>query len=124
MKTKREIKRRIIIGLILIIVAVFFTLGCKGNEPEIIGYTYDSGDTVWEMAQKCCPDSMDIRDVVREIEKINGIENAVVYDYMSYKVPIYQTNETINMNDIVDFEATETGLMLYTSDGNGYYWER
>ena len=96
MKTKREIKRKIIIGLILIIVAVFivavfFTLGCKGNAPEIIGYTYDSGDTVWEMAQKCCPDKMDIRDVVREIEKINGIENAVVYDYMSYKVPIYQT---------------------------------
>lgn len=30
----------------------------------------------------------------------------------------------INMESITDFKATETGLMLYTSDGSGYYWER
>ena len=30
----------------------------------------------------------------------------------------------INMESVVDFKATETGLMLYTSDGSGYYWER
>lgn len=33
-------------------------------------------------------------------------------------------NDYINMNDIVDFEATETGLMIYTSSGDSYYWER
>lgn len=33
-------------------------------------------------------------------------------------------NDYINMNDVTDFEATETGLMLYTSDGSGYYWEK
>ena len=30
----------------------------------------------------------------------------------------------VNMNDVVDFEATETGLMLHFSDGTGYWWER
>lgn len=30
----------------------------------------------------------------------------------------------INMESITDFDATETGLMLYTRDGSGYYWER
>ena len=30
----------------------------------------------------------------------------------------------INMETVVDFDATETGLMLYTSDGSGYYWEK
>lgn len=30
----------------------------------------------------------------------------------------------INMESVVDFDATETGLMLYTSDGSGYYWKR
>lgn len=34
------------------------------------------------------------------------------------------TNDNINMNTIVDFETTEYGLMLYTNDGSGYYWER
>ena len=33
-------------------------------------------------------------------------------------------NDYINMNDVVDFKATDSGLMLYTSDGSGYYWER
>ena len=31
-------------------------------------------------------------------------------------------NNYINMREVVDFEATETGIMLYTSDGSGYYW--
>ena len=30
----------------------------------------------------------------------------------------------LNMETVVDFKATETGLMLYTQDGSGYYWER
>lgn len=30
----------------------------------------------------------------------------------------------LNMETVTDLDATETGLMLYTSDGSGYYWER
>lgn len=30
----------------------------------------------------------------------------------------------LNMETVTDFKATETGLMLYTQDGSGYYWER
>lgn len=30
----------------------------------------------------------------------------------------------LDMETVVDFDATETGLMLYTQDGSGYYWER
>lgn len=30
----------------------------------------------------------------------------------------------INMESITDFDATETGLMLYAQNGDGYYWER
>lgn len=30
----------------------------------------------------------------------------------------------INMNDVVDFEATDSGLMLHMKDGTGYWWER
>ena len=30
----------------------------------------------------------------------------------------------INMNDVVDFEATDAGLMLHFSDGTGYWWEK
>lgn len=30
----------------------------------------------------------------------------------------------LNMSDVTDFEATETGVTLYTEDGTGWYWER
>ena len=30
----------------------------------------------------------------------------------------------IDMRTVVNFEANENGLQLYTNDGNGYYWEK
>lgn len=33
-------------------------------------------------------------------------------------------SDMLNMNTVTDFEATKTGLMLYTSNGDGYYWEK
>lgn len=33
-------------------------------------------------------------------------------------------NNYLDMRQVVDFEATETGLLLHTKDGSGYYWER
>ena len=30
----------------------------------------------------------------------------------------------LNMETVTDFDATEIGLMLYTANGDGYYWER
>lgn len=29
----------------------------------------------------------------------------------------------LDMRTVVDYEANDTGLQLYTDDGNGYYWE-
>lgn len=33
-------------------------------------------------------------------------------------------NTYLNMTSVCDFKAMETGLMLYTENGDGYYWER
>lgn len=33
-------------------------------------------------------------------------------------------NRYMNMETVTDFSTTETGLLLYTEDGSGYYWER
>lgn len=33
-------------------------------------------------------------------------------------------DDYLNMATVVDFETTESGLYLYTNDGNGYYFER
>ena len=34
------------------------------------------------------------------------------------------TKHSINLNTVVGFDATETGLMIYTNDGNGYYFDK
>lgn len=33
-------------------------------------------------------------------------------------------NNFVDMRKVVDFKATEKGLLLYLSDGSGYYLER
>lgn len=36
----------------------------------------------------------------------------------------WHNDNYIDMSTIVDFDASETGLMLYDVNGEGYYWER
>lgn len=34
-------------------------------------------------------------------------------------------SDYVNMDSVTDYQVSETGgLMLYTNDGTGYYWER
>jgi len=38
---------------------------------------------------------------------------------------IFMNNSNyLNMSSVTDFEATDTGVMLYTVDGAGWYWGR
>ena len=47
---------------------------------------------------------------------------AVSAFFVGQKYPSRENH--INMESVTDFEATESGLMLYTSTGDGYYWEK
>lgn len=85
---RKRIKRIIAVISVLALSLLLAGLAEK-KECRIIGYTYDSGSTVWELAQRCCPDHMDIRDVVEEIETINGIENSAIYANRLYQIPVY-----------------------------------
>lgn len=87
-KRNRKAKGKLILTLSCIAI-ITFAVAAKGNKQEVVGYTYDSGSTVWEMAERNCPDGMDVRDVMMEIKKINGIEDGVVYKNKSYKIPVY-----------------------------------
>lgn len=86
-KLQKRLREMIIIALIIIAIGVMYN---QKSESEIVGYTYDSGNTVWELAEKHCPSDIDIREVMDEIEKVNDIQNSTIYRHMSYKVPVYQ----------------------------------
>lgn len=34
------------------------------------------------------------------------------------------TKNHLNLNTVIGFDVTEDGVMLYTNDGNGYYFEK
>ena len=87
--TKRNLKRiRALVILMFLVTAV--SVMSKANEPKLVGYTYDSANTLWGMAEKYCPSEMDKRDFIREIEKLNGIENSQIYKDISYQIPLYE----------------------------------
>lgn len=63
--------------------------------------------------------------VVAIITPLVGLGYAMRSDEKFVKISIEDLrNDYINMNDVVDFDVTETGLMIYTSSGDSYYWER
>ena len=89
-KSKNGKAKAILFTALFCTVTVTLTVAVKGNQPKATGYIQDSGSTIWEMATRHCPDDMDVRSFVREIEKVNGIRDAVVYENCLYKIPVYE----------------------------------
>lgn len=36
----------------------------------------------------------------------------------------YSLNDLVDMTTVTDIQTTQTGAMIWTADGSGYYWER
>ena len=123
---KRNQKAKARLFLVLSCIAVItLTVVAKGNRPKVVGYIYDSGDTLWEIAEEHCPDNMDVRDFMMEIKKANGMKSSVVYADESYKIPVYETeSDYLDMNTVVGYETSDDGVLLLTNDGNGYFIEK
>ena len=125
MKAKsRKAKAKLALTLVCL-VAVVITVSAKGKHREVIGYTYDSGSTIWEIAERHCPDDMDIREFVSEIKKANGIENSIAYKGNPCKIPVYEVKaDYLDLNTVVGYETSDDGVLLITNDGNGYFIEK
>ena len=123
-RTKGKGKGKLLL-IVACVIAVTVMVAAKGNQPKIVGYTYDSGSTAWEMAKKHCPDGMDIRHFVSEIEKANDIKDGIVYGNRTYKIPVYEKeSEYLDLNTVVGYEISDDGVLLLTNDGNGYFIEK
>ena len=59
------------------------------EQPKITGYEYDTCDTLWELTVYC-PDTVDKRDFIDEVMKINNMKNETVYSGRVYQYPIYE----------------------------------
>lgn len=62
-------------------------------------------------------------ELMTEVKAVEAVADVMIDNYIDTRSEEY-FNNYIDMRTVIDFEATEHGLQLYTVDGNGYYWER
>jgi hypothetical protein len=99
MKKKYRIKSKLRFTLfmtlaILIIFSAAGTFIGAYNAESLTKMTYseilvESGDTLWELADKFGPDDKDLREVVFEICRINEISPDSIYPGQKIRIPVY-----------------------------------
>ena len=112
----------------------FGNANCEVKEVEVVKEVVPKGyirveecipleDIACQFTDKYDYLCVELRDVTRQLDNPdNYTYEDILYGIEDITDELNQ--DIIDMNDVVDFETTETGIMLYTSDGSGYYWER
>ena len=62
-------------------------------------------------------------ETITEVKTVEKVVEIVPDGYIDMRTEEFYNNY-VDMREVVNFEATETGLSLYLEDGSGYYWER
>ena len=62
-------------------------------------------------------DTVTVEKVIEKTVEVvpDGYVDTNTYDFY---------NNYVDMREVIDFDATDTGLIIYISDGSSYYWER
>ena len=88
---RRRIIRNLIIGALVILIALLL-LGARKGGNGVEAYDYDTCMTLWDLADKHCPESIDKRDFIEEVRQINGMADYKVYADRLYQYPVYKKN--------------------------------
>lgn len=68
--------------------SIFGAFDARGAQPrELITVTVHAGDTLWQIARTYGPANTDVRDVIYDICKINGISENSIQPGQTLKVP-------------------------------------
>lgn len=90
LKRKQAKRKRFFISIITIFTLITLILAIGSGKSEAESYTYVTASSLWEIAKEHCPDSMDKRDYIAEVMKLNGMEDYTVYANRLYRVPVYE----------------------------------
>lgn len=75
----------VVVLLIIIAVSLILTLGLAfrstmdGIEWETEAYFVKSGDSLWSISERYCPDGVDCREWIDEIQELNGLDDSLIY---------------------------------------------
>lgn len=64
------------------------------------------------------------RKIVYGVVMVVAIATAFLIGTKINTIPTQNSKDMLDMCTVTDFKATDTGLTLYTKDGDGYYCER
>ncbi|HHV71075.1 MAG TPA: LysM peptidoglycan-binding domain-containing protein [Clostridia bacterium] len=86
---KAQIKLHMSVFIFITVFLFFISLGlAKGEQPnsykEVI---VKSGDSLWIIAKKYCPQDQDIRKSIWEIRRINNLDDANIKPGQVLKIP-------------------------------------
>ena len=75
----------LVIGLfLLLIIAAQPTM--NRVEWEVDTYIVKSGDTLWAIADRYCPDIVDIREWIAEVKELNNLNDSTIHPGQRLKV--------------------------------------
>ena len=99
-KAMKARKKRMLIRRRMFVFAIFYILvigmcifnnvskSIKRAKAEYINHVVSTGETLWGIADKYSDDSIDTRDVIQDIKKINNLDDATIYCGDNLLVPV------------------------------------
>ena len=105
-KRRRKFIKNLVIGILVIFLALLL-LGLSQRENRVTAYGYDTCITLWDLADKYCPNSIDRRDFIEEVKRLNNMHDYKVYSEQLYQYPIYAESNSA----IVFAEETEPKVL-------------
>lgn len=77
---------------LLIFTLVVLLYGCsrKPQVKEVQEYTVTSGETLWGIAKRYCPDSMSLQEYIYNIRKLNNCADCLIYPNEVLQILIYE----------------------------------
>ena len=88
MKTRKARILLLIATVIIIMLLVWTSPGKTSQEWQVEDFYISKGDTLWKIAESYCPDDMDIRKWIYEVEKLNNRQTTDIYEGEVIKILI------------------------------------
>ena len=88
--------RVLIIGLVIFFIVVAVFSSCSGtykkvtNGASVESYTVDSGDTLYDIGKKYCPDSVNVMDWIECVKILNDMNGANIMAGETIRIYTYE----------------------------------
>ena len=93
-KPTLKIKEKTKILMLLLLIFIFTTgVHVQRIQPSIVEWTWyevESGDTLWNITIKYNDNNKDIRDLVRQMKRLNHLEQSTIQPGQQILIPIEQ----------------------------------